>query len=124
MPTHSRQYHELHLSQPIDGMMLPISSSSVRSVTILEHDGQYQAWSSGDAMCCEHAHPPAHFMFASLRYPPHIAEHTRAEQCLCLHRIDDPGFEHTSHGVAAAFVSRLFEIGFMAFLLRIEGATG
>ena len=26
-------------------MILPISSSSVRSVTILEHAGQYQAWS-------------------------------------------------------------------------------
>ena len=86
-------------------MMLPISSLSVRSVTILEQDGQYQAWSSGDAMCCEHAHPPAHFMFASLRYPPQIAEHTRAEHFLCLHRMDDPGFEQTSHGVAAAFVT-------------------
>tara|TARA_B110001450_G_scaffold250482_2_gene269218 strand:- start:56 stop:601 length:546 start_codon:yes stop_codon:yes gene_type:complete len=96
----------------------------VRSVTILEHVGQYQAWSSGDAMCCVHAHPPAHFMFASLRYPPHSAEHTHVVQPLCLHRIDDPGFEHTSHGVAAALVGRLPAIGFMAFLLRTEGATG
>ena len=117
IPTHSRQYHALHLSQPIDGQMWPMSSS-VRSVTILEQDGQYQAWSSGDAMCCEHANPPAHFMFASLRYPPQIAEHTRAEHFLCLHRMDDPGFEQTSHGLAAAFVSRMVAIGFMAFLLR------